>query len=35
MNAGDANVSDDESINAKDFINDFATDEFVHKNIRV
>ena len=27
--------SDDESINAKDFINDFATEEFVHKNIRV
>lgn len=26
---------DDESINAKEFINDFATDEFVNKNVRV
>lgn len=27
--------SDDESINAKDFVNNFATKEFVDKNIRV
>lgn len=28
-------VTEDDSINARDFINDFATDEFVQKNIRV
>lgn len=29
------NGSDDDSINAKDFINEFENDEFKHKNIRV
>ena len=33
--AGDGNGSDDESINAKDFINEFENEEFKTKNIRV
>ena len=32
---GGAEEDSDESLNVKELINDFATDEFVHKNVRV
>ena len=35
LSGGSGNASDDDSINAKDFINEFENDEFKHKNIRV